>query len=77
MLDPLPLTPYALLDGGRCVADIKFLAIFYDLTPTRENPYPNEPALLRWDQTTAVMFSLPGNQIDQDSIFSYIKTAHP
>ena len=76
MLDPLPLTPYALLDGGRCVADIEFLTIFYDLTPTRDNPYPNESALSRWDQTAAVMFSLFGEHIGQDSIFSYIKNAH-
>ena len=77
MLDPLPLTPYALLDGGCCVADIKLSMIFYDLTQTRENLFPNEPALSRWDQTSAVMFSLLGDQIDQDSIYSYIKSAHP
>ena len=77
ILDTLPLTPFALLDGARCVDDLEDLTIFYDLTPTRENPYPDQPALSRWDETAAVVLSVLGDQIDQDSIRSYIESAHP
>ena len=64
ILDTLPLPPFALLDGAHCVDDLKDLTLFYDLTPTRENPYPDQPALSGWDETAAVVFSMLGDHID-------------
>ena len=77
ILDTLPLAPYFLLDGARCVDDVTDITLFYDLTPIRENPYPNQPALERWDEVTGVVFSVLGDDINQDSIGLYIQSAPP
>ena len=75
ILDTLPLAPYFMLDGARRVDDLTDITLFYDLTPIRDNPYPEHAALNRWDEVAGVVFSVLGPRIDQASICLYLQSA--
>ena len=75
ILDTLPLAPFFMLDGARCVQDLTDITLFYDLTPIRDNPYPNHAGLERWDEVAGVAFSVLGSRIDHASIGLYLQSA--